>query len=152
MTDPDPHAAAVAAVLAELAALPVPPLPPSLATWRLPTPDRACCAPMSDVDPYARTVRQAAHDAVRAVLAAPPDSPEGSVALREVVAWLAREHGPGAVLDLAEELAVDLAEALDAIAAAEQRAPLEVADRWFHDQPAPSAAQPADESGPGAAG
>lgn len=99
---------------------------------------------MSDANPYARTVRQAAHDAVRALLAAPPDSPEGSAALREVVAWLAREHGPGAVLDLAEELAVDLAEALDALAAVEQRAPLEVVDRWWHDQPAPGPVVEAD--------
>jgi hypothetical protein len=53
-----------------------------------------------------------------------------------------REHGPGALRDLAEELAVDLAEALDAIAAVEQRDPVEVADRWFHDQPAPNLPRP----------
>jgi hypothetical protein len=41
------------------------------------------------------------------------------------------------VLDLAEELAVDLAEALDAIAVAERRDQVEVADGWFHDHPAP---------------
>jgi hypothetical protein len=40
------------------------------------------------------------------------------------------EHGPAALLDLAEELAVDLAEALDAIAAVEQRDAVRVADRW----------------------
>ena len=101
---------------------------------------------MSAADPYARTIRQAAHDAVRALLTAAPDSPEGSAALRAVTAWLAREHGPGAVLDLTEELAVDLAEALDAIAAVERRDAVEVADRWFHDQAAPdvpgSAADP----------
>jgi hypothetical protein len=60
-------------------------------------------------------------------------------ALREVMAWLAHEHGLAAVLDLAEELAVDLAEALEAIAAVEQRDAVEVVVRWFHDQPAPGA-------------
>jgi hypothetical protein len=49
---------------------------------------------------------------------------------------------PAAVLALAEELAVDLAEALDAIAAVEQRDPVEIADRWFHDQPAPDVPGP----------
>jgi hypothetical protein len=98
---------------------------------------------LSAADPYARTIRQAAHDAVRALLTASPDSPEGSAALREVTAWLAHEHGPAAVLDLAEELAIDLAEALDAIAAVERRDAVEVADRWFHDQPAPDVAGPA---------
>ncbi len=92
---------------------------------------------MSAVDPHARTIRQAAHDAVRALLTTPPDSVEGSVALRDVTAWLAREHGPEAVRDLAEELAVDLAEAFDALASAEGRPPLEVLDAWFHDDPLP---------------
>ena len=92
---------------------------------------------MSAVDPHARTVRQAAHDAVRALLTTPPDSAEGSVALRGVTAWLAREHGPDALRDLAEELAVDLAEAFEALAAAEARPPLEVLDAWFHDDPLP---------------
>jgi hypothetical protein len=102
---------------------------------------------MTVVAPYARTIRQAAHDAVHALLAAAPDSPEGSAALREVTVWLAREHCLGAVVDLAEELAVDLAEALDAIAAVEQRDAVEVADRWFHDQPAPDVAGPAADPG-----
>ena len=59
---------------------------------------------MTVVAPYARTIRQAAHDAVHALLAAAPDSPEGSAALRDVTVWLARElpQGPfnvGAVAD-----------------------------------------------------
>ena len=98
--------------------------------------------PMAAADPYALTIRQAAHDAVRALLTKAPDPPEGSAALREVTAWLAHEHGQTAVLDLAEDLAVDLAEALDAIAAVEQRDPVEIADRWFHDQPAPNVPGP----------
>jgi hypothetical protein len=70
---------------------------------------------MAATDPYALTIRQAAHDAVRALLTSAPDSPEGSATLREVTAWLAHEHGQAAVPDLTEELAVDLAEALDAM-------------------------------------
>jgi hypothetical protein len=91
----------------------------------------------SDADVYAAVLRQAAHDAVRAVLAAPPDSITASAALRNVTAWLARTYGPVAVQDLAEELAVDLAEAFDALASAEGRDPLTLLDAWFHDQPAP---------------
>jgi hypothetical protein len=90
-----------------------------------------------DADVYAAVLRQAAHDAVRAVLAAPPDSVMASAALRGVTAWLARTYGPAAVQDLAEELAVDLAEAFDALAAAEGRDPLTLLDAWFHDQPQP---------------
>jgi hypothetical protein len=85
---------------------------------------------------YEHTICRAAHDAVRALLSAAPDSPEGSAALREVTLRLAQEHGPVAVLDLAEELAVDLAEALGAIASVEQRDAVEFADHWFSDQPA----------------
>jgi predicted ArsR family transcriptional regulator len=91
---------------------------------------------MSDADSYEHTVCRAAHDAVRALLSAAPDSPEGSAALREVTLRLAQEHGPVAVLDLAEELAVDLAEALGAIASVEQRDAVEFADHWFSDQSA----------------
>jgi len=52
---------------------------------------------------------------------------------------VARAHGTGAVQDLAEELAVDLAEAFDALASVEGRDPLVLVDAWFHDQPAPEA-------------
>ena len=92
---------------------------------------------MSEVHPYSQTIRQCAHDAVRAVLAAPVDSPEGSVMLREVMQWLAQAHGSVALRDVAEELAVDLAEALRVLASVERRDPLVVADGWFHDEPAP---------------
>ena len=55
------------------------------------------------------------------------------------------------MLDLAEELAADLAEAFDAVAAAEGRPALAVLDRWFHDVPPPATApgptHPADPSG-----
>ena len=90
-----------------------------------------------DGDVCAAVIRQAAHDAVRALLSAPPDSIAGSQALREVTTWLAAEHGAAAVIDLAEELAADLAEAFDAVAAAEGRPALAVLDSWFHDVPPP---------------
>jgi DNA-directed RNA polymerase specialized sigma subunit len=95
---------------------------------------------MSAEEAYAQVIRQAAHDGVRALLAVPPDSEDGAVALRQVIAWLAREHGTAAVLDLAEELAVDLAEAFDALAAVQQRDPQELADAWFHDVQLPNQA------------
>ena len=91
---------------------------------------------MPDADSYSDTIRQAAHDAVHALLTRALNSPEGSAALRDVTLRLAQEHGPVAVLDLAEELAVDLAEALGAIASVEQRDAVEFADHWFSDQSA----------------
>jgi hypothetical protein len=97
---------------------------------------------MGDDGVYAPVIRQAAHDAVRALLIAPPDSVAGSQALREVTTWLAAAHGAAAVIDLAEELAVDLAEAFEAIAAAERRPALAVLDGWFHDVPPPPGAAP----------
>ena len=87
------------------------------------------------------------HDAVRALLTAQLDSVAGSCALREVTTWLAAEGG-AAVTDLAEELAVDLAEAFDALAAAERRPALAVLDSWFHDVPPPPAAAAAPDPAP----
>ena len=63
---------------------------------------------------------------------APADSLVGSLNLREVTDWVATEGGPYAVRDLAEELAVDLAEAFAALAAVERRSALSVLDGWFH--------------------
>ena len=98
---------------------------------------------------YAAVIRQAVHDAVHALLTAPPDSLAGSRALREVTMSLAAEHGAAAVTDLAEELAADLAEAFEALAAAEGRSALVVLESWFHDIPEPfsAAAAPTDIGG-----
>ncbi len=90
---------------------------------------------MSSDEVYAAVIRQAVHDAVRAQLAAPSDSVTGSLGLRTVTDRLAAVYGAGAVRDLAEELAVDLAEAFAALAAAEGRPALTVLDGWFHDVP-----------------
>lgn len=73
---------------------------------------------------------------MRTLLTTAPDSLEGSAGPREATAGLAHGHDLAAVLDLAEELAVDLAETPDAIAAVEQCDAVEVAEGWFHDQPA----------------
>ena len=73
-----------------------------------------------DDDVYAAVIRQGAHDAVRALLTAQLDSVAGSCAVREVTTWLA--------------------EAFDALAAAEGRPALAVCDGWFHDVPPPPAA------------
>ena len=54
---------------------------------------------------------------------------------------LAAVYGAAAVRDLAEELAVDLAEAFAALAAAEGRPALTVLDGWFHDVPPPCTAR-----------
>jgi hypothetical protein len=66
----------------------------------------------------------------------------GSLALRQARTWLVAEHGAAAVTDLAEELAADLAEALDALAAAEGRPALAVLDGWFDDVPPPWGGRP----------
>jgi hypothetical protein len=101
-----------------------------------------------DCEVYAAVIRQAVHDAVRALLTAPFDSVAGSCAVRQVTTWLAAEHGGPAVTDPAEELAVDLAEAFDALAAAERRPALAVLDSWFHDVPPPPAAAAAPHTAP----
>jgi hypothetical protein len=98
---------------------------------------------------YAAAIRQAVRDAVHALLTAPPDSIAGSRALRQVTMSLAAAHGAAAVTDLVEELAVDLAEALEALAATEGRSALVVLDSWFHDVPEPlsATAAPTDIGG-----
>ena len=103
---------------------------------------------MASDEVYAAVIRQAAHDAVRALLTAPADSLAGSLNLREVTDWVATEGGPYAVRDLAEELAVDLAEAFAALAAVERRSALSVLDGWFHDVPEPSFAAAAPPDSP----
>jgi len=60
---------------------------------------------------YSRTVRTAASDAVRAILAHGVDSPDAAPAVRHLVARLAEHHGSQFVQDVAEELVVELAEA-----------------------------------------
>ncbi len=101
-------------------------------------------------DPRAQMLRQAAYDAVRSVLASPPDSEEGSRALYDVIDWVAREHGNAAVAELAFQLALDFAAALDVLADAQQLDLLSLADRWFHETAIPDG--PDAAAGPGQAG
>jgi hypothetical protein len=86
---------------------------------------------MTSGDVYAAVIGQTVHDGVRVVLDAPPGSLAGSRELHRVAAGLGAEHGDEAVRDAAEELAVDLAEAVEALAAAEGRPALAVLDGWF---------------------
>jgi hypothetical protein len=95
---------------------------------------------MASDEVYGAVIRHAAHNAVRALLAAPADSVAGSRGVRAVTDWVAAACGPDAVRDLAEELAADLAEAFAALAAAERQPALSVLDGWFHDVPDPSVA------------
>jgi hypothetical protein len=48
---------------------------------------------------------------------APLESDEGGRALQQVIDWVGREHGTGAVAELAFELALDSAGAIDVLAA-----------------------------------
>lgn len=88
-------------------------------------------------DPTGDVIRQAAHDAVHALLRHPDDEQAASRKLRDVVVWLGARHGSAAIVELAEELAVDLAEAFSALAAVERLDPIAVADSWFHDETLP---------------
>jgi hypothetical protein len=97
---------------------------------------------MSGPDPYAHAIRQAAHDAARALVLAEAGSVEGLVALRDVVSWLARCYGPDALRDLAEELAADLVDALQVLAANKGLTPPEMLDDWFRDEPERDFARP----------
>jgi hypothetical protein len=65
---------------------------------------------------YSHTVRAAAHDAVRTVLAQGPNSPHAATAVRHLVARLEEHHGPQFVQDMVDELVVELTEATAAIA------------------------------------
>jgi hypothetical protein len=65
---------------------------------------------------YSRTVRTAAHDAVRAVLAHGPDTPDAATAVRHLMARLGEQHGSRFVQGVADELVVELAEATLAMA------------------------------------
>jgi len=60
---------------------------------------------------YSHTVRTAAHDAVRVLLAHGANSPDAANAVERLVARQGEHHGPQFVQDMADELVVELAEA-----------------------------------------
>jgi hypothetical protein len=92
---------------------------------------------------YSHTIRRAAHDVVRAVLGHGANSPVAASAVRRITAWLAVQHGASAVRGLADELALELAEAAAAIAWTNEDEDHDGADAWFDDQ------QRVDLGGPG---
>jgi glycogen synthase len=63
---------------------------------------------------YSRSVRMAAHEAARVVLAHGVNSPD-TTAVRQLVARLAEQHGLDFVRDVADELVTELAAASFAI-------------------------------------
>ena len=60
---------------------------------------------------YARAIRTAIRDAVRAVLAERGNTAAAATAVRQIVAQLTEEHGAAAVRDLVDALALELADA-----------------------------------------
>jgi len=57
---------------------------------------------------YPHTVRTAAHDAVRALLAHGANSPDAATAVEHLVTRQGEHHGPQFVQDMADELVVEL--------------------------------------------
>jgi hypothetical protein len=92
---------------------------------------------------YSHTSRRAAHDVVRTVLGQGANSPVAASAVRRITAWLAEQHGATAVRGLADELALELAEAAAAMAWTNEDEDHDGADAWFDDQ------QRLDLGGPG---
>ena len=72
--------------------------------------------PVGDSPTYSRTIRKAAHDAVRAVLAHGRNTTAAATALRQITARLTEQHGAAAARDLTDELARELAAANSAVA------------------------------------
>src|SRR3954471_17778156 len=65
---------------------------------------------------YSHTVRTAAHDAVRVLLAAGANSPDAATVVEHLVTRQGEHHGPQIVQCVADELVVELAEATAAMA------------------------------------
>src|SRR3954451_23323226 len=72
--------------------------------------------PTSASAAYSHTVRSAARDAVRVLLAHRDNSADAATAIGHLVARLAERHGPQFLQDVADELVVELAEATAAVA------------------------------------
>jgi hypothetical protein len=67
--------------------------------------------PASASAAHSHTVRAAAQDAVRTVLAHGAGSPDAAPAVRQLVASLAAQHGREFIQEVADEVAAELAQA-----------------------------------------
>ena len=72
--------------------------------------------PVGDSTSYARAIRTAIRDAVRAVLAHGGNTAAAATAVRQITARLTEQHGAAAVRDLTDALARELADANSAVA------------------------------------
>jgi anti-sigma regulatory factor (Ser/Thr protein kinase) len=72
--------------------------------------------PATGAAAYSHTIRTAAHDAVRVLLAHAASSPDAATAVEHLVTRQGEHHGPQFVQDMADELVVELAEATAAMA------------------------------------
>jgi anti-sigma regulatory factor (Ser/Thr protein kinase) len=94
--------------------------------------------PVGDSTTYARAIRKAVRDAVRAVLARGGNTAAAAAAVRQITVRLTEQHGDAAVSDLVDALALELADANTTIALINE-AYAEVGDehvgldRWFDD-------------------
>ena len=82
------------------------------------------------VDVYART---RAYESVRAVLSDDHNYAEGVAAARRVAAAVVAEAGAAALADVVVGLSLELASALERIAAEQGMAAVDLADVWFVD-------------------
>ena len=82
------------------------------------------------VDVYARA---RAYESVRAVLSDDHNYAEGVAAARRVVAAVVTEAGVSALADVVVGLSLELASAIERIAAEEGMAAVDLADVWFVD-------------------
>ena len=105
--------------------------------------------PVGDSTSYARAVRTAVRDAVRAVLADRGNTAAAAAAVRQITARLTEQHGAAAVRDLADALAGELAEAKSAVVSTNKAdgngadehngrvTRFDDVDTWFDDQQGP---------------
>ena len=98
---------------------------------------------------YARAIRTAIRDAVRAVLANGGNTAAAAAAVRQITARLTEQHGAAAVRDLVDALAGELADANSAVASTNEAdgnggdehngrdTRFDGVDAWFDDQQGP---------------
>ena len=93
---------------------------------------------MASDEVYAAVIRQATHDAVRALLTAPADSVAGSLNLREVTDWVATEHGAARCATSPRSWPSTWRRRSPRSRPSKGGSALVVLDGWFHDVPVPA--------------